>query len=78
MLDLNKQIKNFIIITPFNILNALKNNKCGKSHSRINVLLSLLFSAFVMHGYLPSMSMKTAIVPIIKNKTGDRRVSRNS
>ena len=92
MLDLNKHIKNFIIITPFNILNALKNIKCGKSsgingisieqfvfaHSRINVLLSLLFSAFVMHGYLPSMFMKTAIVPIIKNKTGDRRVSRNS
>ena len=92
MLDLNKHIKNFIIIPPFNILNALKNIKCGKSsgingisieqfvfaHSRINVLLSLLFSAFVMHGYLPSMFMKTAIVPIIKNKTGDRRVSRNS
>ena len=24
-----------------------------------------------MHGYLPSMFMKTAIVPITKNKTGD-------
>ena len=85
MLDIDKQIKNSIAITPFNILDALKNIKCGKSsgingisaehfvfaHSRIHVLLSLLFSAFVMHGYLPSMFMKTAIVPIIKNKTGD-------
>ena len=85
MLDINKQIKNSITITPFNILDALKNIKCGKSsgiddisaehfvfaHSRIHVLLSLLLSAFVMHGYLPSMFMKTAIVPIIKNKTGD-------
>ena len=85
MLDINKQIKNSITITPFNILDALKNIKCGKSsgidgisaehfafaHSRINVLLLLLFSVFVMHGYLPSMFMKTAIVPIIKNKTGD-------
>ena len=85
MLDINKQIKNSITITPFNILDALKNIKCGKSsgidgisaehfvfaHSRIHVLLSLLFSAFVMHGYLPSMFLKTAIVPIIKNKTGD-------
>ena len=36
------------------------------------MLLSLLFSAFVMHGYLPSiMFMKTAIVPIIQNKNGD-------
>ena len=85
MLDINKQIKNSITITPFNIIDALKNIKCGKSsgidgisaehfvfaHSRIHVVLSLLFSAFVMHGYLPSMFMKTAIVPIIKNKTGD-------
>ena len=41
------------------------------AHSRIHVLLSLLFSAFISHGYLPGMFMKTAIVPIIKNKTGD-------
>ena len=85
MLDINKQIKNSITITPFNILDALKNIKCGKSsgidgisaehfvfaHSCIHVLLSILFSAFVMHGYLPSMFMKAVIVPIIKNKTGD-------
>ena len=86
MLDINKQIKNSITITPFNIVNALKNIKCGKSsgidgisaehfvfaHSRIHVLLSLLFSVFVMHGYLPSMFMKTAIVPTI-NKMYARR-----
>ena len=85
MLDVNKQIKNSITITPFDILDALKNIKCGKSsgiggiyaehfvfaHSRIHVLLSLLFSSFITHGYLPGMFMKTAIVPIIKNKTGD-------
>ena len=85
MLDVNKQIKNSITITPFDILDALKNIKCGKSsgidgisaehfifaHSRIHVLLSLLFSAFITHGYLPGMFMKTAIVPIIKNKSGD-------
>ena len=82
MLDINKQIKNSITITPFHILDALKNIKCGQSsgidgisaehfviaYSRIHVLLSLLFSAFVMHGYLPSMFMKTAIVPIIKKQ----------
>ena len=61
------------------------NNNSGKSsgvdgisaehfvfaHSRIQVLLSLLFSVFITHGYLPNMFMKSAIVPIIKNKTGD-------
>ena len=38
--------------------------------SVLSILLSLLFSAFITHGYLPNMFMKTAIVPIIKNKTG--------
>ena len=86
MLDVNKQTKNSITITPFDILDALKSIKCVKSsgiidgisaehfvfaHSRIHVLLSLLFSAFITHGYLPGMFMKTAIVPVIKNKTGD-------
>ena len=28
-------------------------------------------SQLITHGYLPGMFMKTAIVPIIKNKTGD-------
>ena len=83
--DINQQHPNSIIITPFNVLDALKNIKCSKScgvdgisaehfvfaHSRIHVLLSLLISAFITHGYLPDMFMKTAIVPIIKNKTGN-------
>ena len=83
--DINQQHPNSIIITPFNVLDALKNIKCGKScgvdgisaehfvfaHSHIHVLLSLLFSAFITHGYLPDMFTKTAIVPIIKNKTGN-------
>ena len=70
-------------LTSFNILNVLKSITCGKSsgvdgistehlvfaHSRIHVLLSLLFSAFITHGYLPNMFMKTVIVPITKNKT---------
>ena len=85
LLDINQQHESSITITPFNILDALKSIKCGKSsgvdgisaehfvfaHSRIHVLLSLLFSAFITHSYLPNMFMKTAIVPIIKNKPGD-------
>ena len=54
MLDINKQIKNLITTTTFNILDALKNIKCGKfsgidgisaehfvfAHSCIHVLLA--------------------------------------
>ena len=39
--------------------------------SRIHVSLLLLFSAFITHGYLPNMFMKTVIVPIIKNNSRD-------
>ena len=38
---------------------------------RIHVILSILFYCSISYGYLPSEFMKTAIVPIIKNKTGD-------
>ena len=31
----------------------------------------MLFNYFITHGYLPEDFMKTVIVPIIKNKTGD-------
>ena len=85
MLDINQQHESSITITHFNILDTLKSIKCGKSsgvygisaehfvfaHSRIHVLLSLLFSAFITQGYLSNMFMNTAMVPIIKNKTGD-------
>ena len=36
----------------------------------IHFILSILFNCFISHGYLPEF-MKTAIVLIIKNKTGD-------
>ena len=41
------------------------------AHRITHVFLSLLFNTFIIHGYLPADFMKTAIVPIIKNKTGD-------
>ena len=39
--------------------------------TKIHVLLSLLFSMCLSHGYLPSVLIKTTIVPIVKNKAGD-------
>ena len=41
------------------------------AHRITHVFLSLLFNAFIIHGYLPADFMRTAIVPIIKTKTGD-------
>ena len=74
-----------IEIRPLDIVNALKSVNKGKAcgvdglaaehfiyaDERIHVILSILFNCFISHGYLPSEFMKTAIVPIIKNKTGD-------
>ena len=71
-------IKNESIeIRPLDIVNALKSvDGLAAKHSiyadeRIHVILSILFNCFISHGYLPSEFMKTAIVPIIKNKTDD-------
>ena len=85
MLDINQQHETSITITPNNILNALKSNKCGKSSVLMEFpqnILYLLIVAFTFYYhcsflhllhmvYLPVMFMKTAIVPISKNKTGD-------
>ena len=41
------------------------------AHTKISVHLSLLFTAILTHGHMPSDLMKTAIVPILKNRQGD-------
>ena len=41
------------------------------THNVLHVLLSLLFTSFITNGYLPLDFVKTALVPIIKIKTGD-------
>ena len=52
--------------------------ECFKfSDTKIHVLLSLLFSMCLSHGYLPSALIKTRIVPIVKNKAGDLSDSNN-
>ena len=53
--------------------------ECFKfSDTKIHVLLSLLFSMCLSHGYLPSALIKTTIVPpMVKNKAGDLSDSNN-
>ena len=41
------------------------------AHTKINVLLSLVINCMICHNFLPESLMKTAIVPIIKDKKGD-------
>ena len=67
------------------IANSFKHLKSGKTSGvdglaaehflyaddYVNVYLSLLFNSFLCHCYLPLEFMKTAIVPIIKSKTGN-------
>ena len=64
---------------------SLKDLKCGKSSGNdsvqaehfkyasdvLYVLLSLLFSMCISHGFIPSGIMHTIIVPIVKDKKGD-------
>ena len=65
--------------------------ECGKSagpdgvcavtikftHNRIAILLSLLFTVCLSHGYLPPAMIETTIVHIVKNKCGNITDSNN-
>lgn len=66
------------------VSDAIKDMKCGKScgldtlqsehfkygSDRLVVLLSLLFSAMLTHGYLPDSLMRTVLIPVVKDKRG--------
>lgn len=74
-----------IFIRPDQVMHALKCAKKGKSpgldllstehfvhaDKSVSVFLALLFNSFLSHGYLPAKFMLSAIMPIVKNKTGD-------
>ena len=53
-------------------MGCLLNTLCvQRAHTKISVHLSLVFTAMLTHGHMPSDLMKTAIVPILKNRQGD-------
>ena len=70
---------------PNDIKIAIKDIKMGKTcgidgiygehfkyaSDKIQVLLSLLFNAMVIHGYMPENMMDTIITPLVKDKKGD-------
>ena len=71
-----------ISISVDDVSNGLKLVKLGKSGgvdrlsaehfiyagNYVKVYLSILFTSFISHGYLPDGFMKSAIIPFIKNK----------
>ena len=84
-IDRDMHNEDTIVITAPDVRECLKTIKLGKaagldglaaehfvfSHSIISVHLSLLFTSILIHGYLPASLMKSAIVPILKNRQGD-------
>ena len=78
----NFQHNSNISVSAKSITEIVSKLECGKSagpdgisaecfkflNAKIHVLLSLLFSMCLSHGYLPSALSKTTIVPIVKNK----------
>ena len=68
----------FLLLTSRDSLKAVKLGKAAGidglsaehfvcAHTKLIVHLSLLFTAMLTHGHMPSDLMKTAIVPILKN-----------
>ena len=74
-----------LLFRPLTFFDSLKVVKLGKAtgidslsaehfvcaHIGISVHLSLLFTSMLSHGHMPAELMKTAIVPILKNRKGD-------
>ena len=83
-----------ISISVDDVCNGLKHVKLGKScgvdelsaehfiyaGNYLKIYLSILFTSFISHGYLPDSFMKSAIIPLIKNKRrhqGQKQLSAN-
>ena len=76
---------NNLLITPCMVQNGIDKLKSGKAcgndglsaehfiHSdrRITILLSIFYNRVISHGHLLDDFMKTIIIPLIKNKSGD-------
>ena len=73
------QIKSIEILTATNSLSTgkaagsdtLSSEHFKHASNRIHFLLAWSFSAMIHHAFLPEDLMKTMIVPLVKDKTGD-------
>ena len=83
--------KEIVAVSASDVLDSLKTVKLGKAagidglsakhfvcaHIGISLHLSLLFTSMLSHGDMPAELMKTAIVPILKNRQGDTNDKNN-
>lgn len=79
------QAKPLLKISGKDVETVIKNMRRGKSpghddlsiehlqHAGVHVnrVLAMFFNICIRHGYLPEQLMKTVVIPIVKNKTGD-------
>ena len=87
----NVQYTEDMTISSVDVSHLISQLKCGKAagsddlcaeyfnfaHHKLNVLLSLCFTLFFSHSYMPSSMIETIIVPIVKNKCGNLSDSNN-
>ena len=73
------------VVTVQDVIDAMKRQKKGKAAGpdglvmeafifgsvRLFTHLSLLFTLFIKHGYVPELFKQSTIVPLVKNKCGD-------
>ena len=78
----NIQHTDDMTVSCIDISNLISQLKCGKAagsddlcaeyfkfaHSKLHILLSMCFTLFFTHSYLPAPMIETIIVPIVKNK----------
>ena len=87
----NIQYTNNMTVSARDVNNLISQLKCGKaavsddlcaeyfkfSHDKLHTLLSMCFTLFFTHCYLPLSMIETIIVPIVKNKCGNLSDSNN-
>ena len=87
----NIQYTNDMTVSARDVSNLISQLKCGKAagsdelcgeyfkfaHDTLYALLSMCFTLFFTHCYLPLSMNETIIVPIVKNKCGNVSDSNN-
>ena len=56
---------------------SVSNEHLKYANEKFHILMSLLYSSMLIHGFLPDAMMITTIAPIIKNKAGDMSDNNN-
>ena len=69
-----KELQKLIIAMPVGKAcgyDHISNEHFKHANEKLHILMSLLYSSLLIHGFLPDTMMTTIIAPIIKNKSGD-------